>query len=135
MPIRPIHTRLGRREPDLQLLQRAPAAIADLTEILDRRLAEEQRPEERIRMLRETTNQITRLANDAIQGYRRARSAVTAELAMPDGDWVHARKMSAQLDLARADLMEALEQTSHRYSWAQPWAKAEGRTAAGPARG
>jgi hypothetical protein len=134
LPIRPIHTRLGRREPDLQLLQRAPAAIADLTEILDRRLAEEQRPEERIRMLRETTNQITRTANDAIQAYRRARAAVNAELEMPDGDWVHARKMSAQLDLARADVMEALAQTSHRYSWAQPWAKAEGRTAAGPAR-
>jgi hypothetical protein len=117
--------------PDLQLLQRAPGSIADLIEILDRRLAEEQRPEERLRMLREATNQITRTANDAIQAYRRARAAVTAELEMPDGDQPHARKMSAQLDLARADVLEALEQTSHRYSWAEPWTKGEVGTANG----
>jgi delta 1-pyrroline-5-carboxylate dehydrogenase len=131
VPIRPAHTRLGRRVPDLQLLQRAPGSIADLIEILDRRLAEEQRPEERLRMLREATNQITRTANDAIQAYRRARAAVSAELEMPDGDWPHARKMSAQLDLARADVLKALEQTSHRYSWAEPWAKGEVGTANG----
>jgi delta 1-pyrroline-5-carboxylate dehydrogenase len=116
--------------PDLQLLQRAPGTIGDLIEILDRRLAEEQRPEERLRMLREATNQITRTANDAIQAYRRARAAVSAELEMPEGDWPHARKMSAQLDLARADVLKALEQTSHRYSWAEPWTKGE----VGPAR-
>jgi len=121
MPVRPAHTRLGRRVSDLQLIQRAPAVIADLTEILDRRLAEEQRDDERLRMLRETTNQITRTANDAIQAYRRARAAVGAELEMSDGDWPQARKMSIQLDSARQDVLMALERTSHRYSWAQPW--------------
>ena len=125
MPIRPSHTRLGRREPDLRLVREAPAAIADLTAILDRRLAEEQRPSERTRMLREATNQITRTANDAIQAYRRARAAVTAELAMPEGDWIHARKMSLQLDSARQDVLAALDRTSQKYSLAQSWPSAE----------
>lgn len=125
MPIRPSHTRLGRREPDLRLVQEAPAAIADLTAILDRRLAEEQRPSERTRMLREATNQITRTANDAIQAYRRARAAVTAELAMPEGDWAHARKMSLQLDSARQDVLAALDRTSQKYSLGQAWPSAE----------
>jgi hypothetical protein len=138
VPIRPSHTRLGRREPDLRLVRGAPAAIADLTAILDRRLAEEQRPSERTRMLREATNQITRTANDAIQAYRRARAAVTAELAMPDGDWTHARKMSLQLDSARQDVLAALDRTSQKYSLAQTWPSAENgaepaKTAALPA--
>jgi chromosome segregation ATPase len=115
VPIRPPNTRLGRREPDLALLQRAPAAIADVTATLDRRLADEERPGERLRMLREATNQVTRSANDAIQAYRRARAAVNAELDAPTGDHAHARRMSAQLDAARQDLLAALEQTSHRY--------------------
>jgi hypothetical protein len=115
MPIRPSNTRLGRREPDLVLIQETPAAIADLTAILDRRLAAEQRPDERLRMLRETTNQITRTANDAIQAYRRTKAAVAAELKMPNGDWAHANRLSVQLTAARADVLTALEQTSHRY--------------------
>ena len=116
MPIRPPNTRLGRRESDLLLLQRAPAAIADLTATLDRRLADERRPAERMRMLREATNQITRTANDAIQAYRRARAAVNAELAMSDGDWAHARRMSADLDATRSEVLLALDATRHRYA-------------------
>lgn len=115
MPKRPLNTRLGRREPDLLLIQRAPAAIADFHRTLDQKLAGEERPNERLRMLRDATNQITRTANDAIQAYRRARAAVDAELEMPDGDRAHARKMSAELDRARAEVLEALEQASHRY--------------------
>ena len=116
VPIRTPNTRMGRREADLQLLQRAPAAIAELTATLDRRLADERRPDERMRMLREATNQITRTANDAIQAYRRTRAAVTAELAMPDGDWAHARKLDAQLETARGDVLVALDATRHRYA-------------------
>ncbi len=115
MPIRPPNTRLGRREPDLQLIQGTPAAIADLIKTLDRRLEDEQRPSERLRMLREATNQITRTANDAIQAYRRTRAAVTAELAMPTGDWKHAKRMSAELTVARQGVLTALEETSRRY--------------------
>ncbi len=115
MPIRPPNTRLGRREPDVLLLQQAPAMIADLTRTLDQRLENEQRPAERTRMLREATNQITRTANDAIQAYHRARSSVKAELEMPDGDHAHAKRMSAQLEVARKDVLVALETTRHRY--------------------
>jgi hypothetical protein len=115
VPIRPPNTRLGRREPDVLLLQQAPSVIADLTRTLDQRLAKEERPAERMRMLREATNQITRTANDAIQAYRRARASVDAELKMPDGDHVHAKRMGAQLEIARKDVLAALETTSHRY--------------------
>jgi hypothetical protein len=115
VPIRPPNTRLGRREPDLLLLQQAPATIADFTRTLDQRLANEERPAERMRMLREATNQITRTANDAIQAYHRARASVNAELAMEEGDRVHAERMGVQLELARKDVLAALETTRHRY--------------------
>jgi hypothetical protein len=116
VPNRPPNTRLGRRELDLQLIQGTPASIAEFTRTLDQRLAQEQRPEERMRMLREATNQITRRANDAIQAYRRARSSVDAELAMADGDWEHARRMSDDLDAARLDVLAALETANLRYA-------------------
>lgn len=115
MPNRPSNTRLGRREPDLLLIQQTPAAIEDYSRMLDQRLADEQRPEERMRMLRDTTNQITRAANDAIQAYRRARASVGAELEMPAGDHAHARRMAAELDLARAQVLAALEVANQRY--------------------
>jgi len=115
VPLRPTNTRLGRREPDLELIRGTPAAIADLTATLDRRLASERRPDERMRMLRETTNQITRTANDAIQAYRRTKAAVVAELKMPNGDWAHAKRLDLQLASARLDVLAALEATSHRY--------------------
>jgi hypothetical protein len=116
VPNRPPNTRLGRRELDLQLIQGTPESIAEFTRTLDQRLAQEQRPEERMRMLREATNQITRRANDAIQAYRRARSSVDAELAMADGDWEHARRMSDDLDAARLDVLAALETANRRYA-------------------
>jgi hypothetical protein len=116
VPNRPPNTRLGRRELDLQLIQGTPESIAEFTRTLDLRLAAEQRPEERLRMLREATNQITRRANDAIQAYRRARSSVDAELAMADGDWEHARRMSDDLDAARLDVLAALETANLRYA-------------------
>jgi hypothetical protein len=115
VPQRPPNTRLGRREADLLLIQQTPALLEDYARTLDMRLADEQRPEERMRMLREATNQITRSANDAIQAYRRARASVNAELEMPDGDHEHARRMSADLDLARADVLAALEVANRRY--------------------
>lgn len=115
MPTRQPNTRLGRREPDLLLIQRTPESIAEFTRTLDQRLAQEERPEERLRMLREATNQITRRANDAIQAYRRARASVDAELEMPNGDWDHARRMSKDLDAARQEMLIALETASRRY--------------------
>jgi hypothetical protein len=89
--------------------------LEDTARTLDRRLADEQRPEERMRMLREATNQITRAANDAIQAYRRARASVSAELEMPNGDHAHAKRMAADLDVARAEVLAALETANKRY--------------------
>jgi hypothetical protein len=112
------HTRLGRRVADVRTVQYATAMIEDLNEDLERRLANETRPSERLRMLRETTNQVTRAANDAIQAYRRARATVDAELELPNGDLDGAREMRLVLDRARADVLTALELASRRYSWA-----------------
>ena len=128
VPNRPLNSRLARRGPDLLLIQRAPAAIADFNRTLDQRLATEERPAERLRMLREATNQITRTANDAIQAYRRARLAVTSELERTDGDWIEARRLSGELDRARADVLTALELAGHRY----PPPAADAAAAAGP---
>ncbi|MGH2356958.1 MAG: hypothetical protein ACRDGJ_02965 [Candidatus Limnocylindria bacterium] len=109
----------------MRVVQRATASIADLNDALDRRLLDEQRPSERLRMLRETTNQITRTANDAIQAYRRARAAIDAELQIPGGDRSQARQMGLKLDSARDDVLRALELTSRRYTWAEPWPPSE----------
>jgi hypothetical protein len=40
---------------------------------------------------------------------------VDAELAMADGDWEHARRMSDDLDAARLDVLAALETANLRY--------------------
>lgn len=128
----PSHTRLGRRAADVRTVQRAAAVIEDLNATLERRLTSEARASERLRMLRETTNQVTRAANDAIQAYRRARATLDAELEMPHGDLEGAREMRLVLDRARSDLLTALELTSRRYSWASwpPSAAAAGDDAA-----
>lgn len=115
------NTRLGRRAADLRVVQRATAAIAEFSATLDRQLLAERRPSVRMRMLRETTNQITRTANDAIQAYRRASAAVQAEFQIPGADLSQAEQMRALLDRARADMLGALELVSHRYAWAEPW--------------
>lgn len=124
--VTPSHTRLGRRTADARVVQRATASIVDLNNSLDRALRDERRPDERLRMLRETTNRITRGANDAIQAYRRASAAVDAELQMPGGDRDQAHRMRLLLDGARADMLSVLEVTSHRYSWAGPWRPSSG---------
>jgi hypothetical protein len=111
------HTRLGRRLADVRTVQHATAVIEDLNVDLERRLANEARPSERLRMLRETTNQVTRAANDAIQAYRRARATVDAELELPHADLEGAREMRLVLERARTDVLTALEITSRRYSW------------------
>lgn len=126
----PSYTRLGRRAGDLRVVQRATASIVDLNESFDRAMRNEPRPDERLRMLRETTNQITRAANDAIQAYRRTRAAVHAELQMAGGDREQARQMQLLLDGGRADILRVLELTSHRYPWADPWPSDDGGTEA-----
>lgn len=131
----PSHTRLGRRVADLRTVQRATALIEELNASLEQRLLKEARPSERLRMLRETTNQVTRAANDAIQAYRRARATVDAELAMPHGDVEAAREMGLLLDRARTDVLRALDITSRRYSSSWPPSSGTAREAGGRAPG
>ena len=115
-------TRLGRRTSDLRVLQRATAHIDDLNQTLDRQLAAERSEGERMRLLREATNQITRAANDGIQAYRRVTAAVKSEQARPDGAQAdELARIQASLDAARQDLLDVLESTSRRYPWASEW--------------
>jgi hypothetical protein len=101
----------------VRVVQRASASIEDLGADLDRQLERERRPAERMRMLRETTNQITRVANDAAHAYRRASRAVSTELAKPNPNIAAARQTRAILDAGRSDLLRVLEVARRRYPW------------------
>ena len=110
-------TRLGRRRADMKLIQQASRSITELSASLDRQLAAEDRPAERMRMLRETTNRVTRTANDAIQAYGRVRSALSSEIERPEGDRDGAREMQRHLSDARAEVLRALDAMKQRYAW------------------
>lgn len=103
------------RTHDLRMVQRASVIITELGRDLDRQLTVERRPEERLRMLRETTNRITRTANDAVHAYRRASRAVDIELAKANGDTAAAREMRIRLNDARAEVLRVLEIAGGRY--------------------
>ena len=114
-------TRLERRRADLGIVQRAAAEVDAVNATLDRRLASCARAEDRLRLLRDATYQISRGANDAIHAYRRVAATVREELAIEHGDRPAAEQMSAELHLARADLLRVLAGTSRRYPWAPAW--------------
>lgn len=123
-------TRLARRATDLRLLQRATVHIDELNRALDRQLAAESLEAERMRLLREATNQITRAANDGIQAYRRVANAVRTEEARAGGVASdESRQLHAALEQARRDLLQVLEETSRRYPWATPWQNSEASAA------
>ncbi|MDQ2674920.1 MAG: hypothetical protein M3Y40_09720 [Chloroflexota bacterium] len=103
------------RRADVAMVQRASVEIEALGADLDRRLQRETRSTERLRMIRETTNQITRLANDAINAYARASRAVRAEEQRADADPAAARDMRRRLDEARAAMLAVLDLASQRY--------------------
>lgn len=107
--------RLTARTADLRAIQRASSLIVDLGAELDARLRAETRPRERMRMLRETTNRITRTANDAVEAYRRASRAVKAELAKPNADVAAATELQAELRAARLEMLRVLDLASRRY--------------------
>lgn len=108
--------RLGLRRSDLEVVEAASAAITDLGRELDRQLAQERRPSERMRMLREATNRITRTANDAVQAYRRASRAIRNELERADANVEAAERMRTRLDEARANVLRALSVANERYA-------------------
>ena len=110
-----VGSRLAGKMKDLGVVQHASGIILELGTALDARLLTEQRPAERMRMLRETTNRIVRTANDAAQAYSRASRAITAELERPNSDPAPAQAMRLRLDAARLAVMSALEVASRRY--------------------
>lgn len=107
--------RLTMRRADVAMVHRASGEIEALGAELDRRLLGETRPAERLRMIRVTTNQITRVANDAINAYARASRAVKVEELRPDPDRAAAREMRARLDDARTAMLAVLEVARRRY--------------------
>ncbi|MGE5235391.1 MAG: hypothetical protein ACM3O7_03450 [Acidobacteriota bacterium] len=104
-----------RTSEDLSTVRFSGTLIADLDTELDRLLLSERRPTERVRLLRETTNRITRAANDAVHAYRRASRTVRLELERPDADVEAATATRARLDQARRDVLAALEVAKRRY--------------------
>lgn len=117
--------RLGLRRNDLEIVESASTTIADLGVELDRHLAKERRPSERMRMLREATNRITRTANDAVHAYRRASRAIKTELERPDAAVETAELMRTRLDDARAKVLRALAVANERYPSVASEASAE----------
>jgi hypothetical protein len=123
----PLHPRVPRPratslERDILLVQRASVQITELGVELDQALRAEGRPTERLRLVRDATNRITRAANDAIQAYRRARRALDAEAARgaSSGDPDTTR---ARLSAARLGVLAALEKAGMRYPWSEPAAQ------------
>jgi hypothetical protein len=109
-------SRLKMRRADVLIVERASVEIASLGTDLDRRLEAEARPKERLRMIRETTNQITRVANDAINAYVRASRAVRAEELRAEPDLVAANAMRTRLNAARAAVLSVLDEAQGRYA-------------------
>jgi hypothetical protein len=111
-------SRVGAYE--LLEVQRATLLINDLGSDLDRQVSSEMRETERLRMLREATNRITRTANDAIRAYARGQRAITTQLARTDENAEALLAMRASLQSARLDLLRALRLADRRYPWADP---------------
>ena len=107
--------RLASRREDITVIQQASKLVADLGIQLDLQLENERRPAERMRMLRETTNRITRAANDAVSAYTRSRRLLRVELERPEADVKAINLINERLDAARGDLLQALKIASQRY--------------------
>src|SRR5437868_15527240 len=95
-----VGNRLAGKMKDLGVVQQASATILELGAALDAQLLKEQRPTERMRMLRETTNRIARTANDAAQAHSRASRAITAELERPNPNPAPAQAVRLRPDAA-----------------------------------
>jgi hypothetical protein len=96
-------------------VERANALIIELGIELDHKLRGETRSSERLRMLRETTNQITRAANDAVQAFVRTKRMLEREIARDDARSAPAQELLVRLGTARRDLLASLEHAGRRY--------------------
>lgn len=97
------------------VIERATALVEELGVELDRQLRSERRPGERLRMLREATNRITRAANDAIQAYIRARRLVELAAERDRASHGDAEEMRERLSAARTGLLGAIAVAARRY--------------------
>ena len=102
-------------ERDLRLLRSAALLIAQLGEELDQRLEAEVQPSERLRLVRETTVQITRTANDAIKGYRNTKQFLDTSVAGARGDGQEFTAIRTRLSTERRALLAALDRAAARY--------------------
>lgn len=119
-------TRLARRSAaDLRTIRRATRQIKELSATLDGQLAADARPDEQMGHLRHATGQITRVANDAVQAYRRVAGALRAEAAHPDVDDVEIEQARRELADARAAMLDVLKSAGDRYPWAAPFAPSD----------
>lgn len=117
------HPRVPRsRNPagghELMLIQQASALIEELGSTLDVQLGAQSDEAERLRLLREATNRITRAANDAIRAYGKGQRLVGSEMQRGDGHAADAAAMGRKLRGARLELLRVLETASQRYPWA-----------------
>jgi hypothetical protein len=112
------------------VIQQASALIEELGSTLDAQLGEQPRQSERLRLLREATNRITRAANDAIRAYGKGQRLVGSEMQRGDAHAADAAAMERKLRDARLELLRVLESASRRYPWANA-APAEARIGRG----
>jgi chromosome segregation ATPase len=109
-------TRLSRRSAhDIRAVDRAATRIEEQSVILERHLAAEGRAEEQLRHLRHATGLITRSANDGVQAYRRASTAIRAETEREDADLDEIKRATEDLRRARARMLAALEVAGRHY--------------------
>lgn len=117
------HPRVPRsRNPagshELLVIQRASALIEELGTALDAELRSQPDEAERLRLLREATNRITRAANDAIQAYGKGQRAIDAEMGRGAAHAAQAKAVGDKLRRARLELLRVIETANRRYPWA-----------------
>lgn len=103
---------------ELLVIQQASALIEELGTALDAQLESQAQPAERLRLLREATNRITRAANDAIRAYGRGQRIVGSEMERGERHAARAEVMGGKLRGARLELLRVLETAGQRYPWA-----------------
>lgn len=112
------------------VIQQASALIEELGSTLDAQLGAQIHQAERLRLLREATNRITRAANDAIRAYGKGQRLIGSEMLRGDAHAADAAAMGRKLRGARLELLRVLETASQRYPWAST-APAEPRSGRG----
>jgi hypothetical protein len=99
----------------VEIVETASTRISEFGVDLDRELSAESRPGERLRLLRESTNRITRTANDAIDAYRRAKLILNRESMKPGAELVAVDELASRLFAARLELLDVLALAGTRY--------------------